>query len=102
MQFSEFWIGFFFGVFARLCPFPMNSTVFHYQSDLTQLFLESVDFVRNTGGYEDISSGRVIGMESERKRSLQTYDDIPWGWAAIRIMELLQAYPSGLTSVILR
>jgi hypothetical protein len=71
-------------------------------SDLSQLFLECVDYVRNLGSHGDLISGNIGSLPCEKKRSYQTFNDVPWGWAATKIMELLQAYPSGLTSVILR
>ena len=70
--------------------------------DLTTLFLKCVDYVRETAPPASSCLIENGGSDKGKKRSFQTYDMIPWGWAATKIMELLQAYPSGLTSVILR
>jgi hypothetical protein len=73
------------------------------ECDLTTSFLKCVDYVREARPVSELEVPNAAGKDVlSRKRPFHTYDDIPWGWAATKVAELLQSYPSGLTSVILR
>jgi hypothetical protein len=71
--------------------------------DLVSAMVDCVDQVRDTRAWHvDISPFITCDARRENKRSFQVLNEIPWGFAISKIIELLQAYPSGLTIAILR
>ncbi len=92
-----------FVIFGASVPVMSCFTTDTDQCDLTTSFLRCVDYVRETKSIPELEFSNAAGDEAlSRKRPFQAQDDIPWGWAAAKVAELLQSYPSGLTSVILR